>query len=265
MIRTRFRRMLLLAVLGAILLTPQSLLAHFGAVLPNHSMLDQDTRSTQVDFAFLHPFEQAGMELEKPARVTVTPLDGRQAREITGELQPKEILGHQGWQTTFQPRRPGVYCLTMEPKPYWEEAENLFIKHITKTYLAAFGQESGWSEPLGLKTEIVPLSRPFGLYAGNVFQGRVLMDGQPVPGAEVEVEYMNTGGRAQAASPYMVTQVVRADDNGVFTYAAPKAGWWGFSALNEADYTLKHQGEDKGVELGAVIWVEFLPWQQITP
>jgi cobalt/nickel transport protein len=59
----------------------------------------------------------------------------------------------------------------------------------------------------------------------------------------------------------MVTQVVTADENGVFTYAAPKAGWWGFSALNQADYTLEHQGEEKNVELGAVIWVQFLPWQ----
>ena len=43
--------------------------------------------------------------------------------------------------------------------------------------------------------------------------------------------------------------------------AAPKAGWWGFAALNEADFTLKADGQDKGVELGAVIWVKFEDWK----
>jgi cobalt/nickel transport protein len=59
----------------------------------------------------------------------------------------------------------------------------------------------------------------------------------------------------------MVTQTIKADKNGVFTYAAPKAGWWGFAALNEANYKIKHEGVDKSVEIGAVIWVKFQDWQ----
>ena len=52
-----------------------------------------------------------------------------------------------------------------------------------------------------------------------------------------------------------MTQVVKADANGIFSYAMPKAGWWGFAALNEAEWKLKKDGEDKGVEIGAVYWV----------
>lgn len=55
----------------------------------------------------------------------------------------------------------------------------------------------------------------------------------------------------------MITQTVKADQNGVFTYAAPRAGWWGFAALNPADFQLDHEGQQKEVELGAVIWVKF--------
>jgi cobalt/nickel transport protein len=55
----------------------------------------------------------------------------------------------------------------------------------------------------------------------------------------------------------MITQTIKADGNGVFTYAAPVSGWWGFAALNPADFKLPHQGEQKDVELGAVIWVYF--------
>ena len=62
---------------------------------------------------------------------------------------------------------------------------------------------------------------------------------------------------------YMVTQTIKADENGVFTYAVPKSGWWGCGALNEADFKLKTKsGEEKGVELGAVIWIHFEDWQQ---
>jgi cobalt/nickel transport protein len=55
----------------------------------------------------------------------------------------------------------------------------------------------------------------------------------------------------------MITQSLKADDSGIFTYAAPEAGWWGFAALNPAGYQLKENGQDKDVELGAVIWVYF--------
>ena len=127
--------------------------------------------------------------------------------------------------------------------------------------MTAFGDDEGWDREIGLKTEIVPLSKPFGLYAGNVFQGIVKFNGKPVPFAEVEVEYYNQGKKAQAPTDYMVTQTIKADGNGVFTYAAPKDGWWGFAALNTADYKMKHDGEEKDVELGAVIWVRFHDWQ----
>jgi len=72
------------------------------------------------------------------------------------------------------------------------------------------------------------------------------MDGKPVPYCEVEVEYYNQNGRAEAPTDYMVTQAIKADGNCVFTYAVPKAGWWGFAALNTSDEKLKHNGEKKG-------------------
>ena len=145
----------------------------------------------------------------------------------------------------------------MEPKPYWEPAEDCFIVHHTKTVVTAFGDDEGWDEEIGLKTEIVPLSKPFGLYAGNVFQGIVKLDGKAVPYAEVEIEYYNKDGKLKAPTDYMVTQTIKADQNGVFTYAAPKAGWWGFAALNPSDKKMKYNGKEKDVELGAVIWVKF--------
>ena len=242
------------------LLVPHVALAHFGMVIPSDSMVMQaDKRTVTVNFSFSHPMEMVGMELVKP-KVAAVAVNGKR-EDLLGRLKPIDVMGHGAWRVDYPIKRPGVYMFHMEPQPYWEPAEDCFIVHITKTVVAAFGDDEGWDAELGLKTEIVPLSKPFGLYAGNVFQGVVKMDGKPVPYAEVEVEYYNQEKKAHAPTDYMVTQTIKADGNGIFTYATPKAGWWGFAALNTADYTLTLDGQDKDVELGAVIWVYFHEWK----
>jgi len=166
-------------------------------------------------------------------------------------------MGHKAWKAAYPVKRPGVYTFYMEPEPYWEPVEDLFVIHYTKTVVTAFGDNEGWDTEIGLKTEIVPLSKPYGLYTGNVFQGIVKLNGKSIPYAEVEVEYYNENKKFKAPTDYMITQTIKADQNGVFAYAAPRAGWWGFAALSKADFKLRHADKEKEVELGAVIWVKF--------
>lgn len=235
-------------------------MAHFGMVIPSDSMVMQDDdRTVKMHLSFSHPFELVGMELVKPSVFGV--VANKEKSSLLDKLAHVDFLGHGAWTIDYKIKRPGVYQFFMEPEPYWEPAEDCFIVHYTKTVVTAFGDDEGWDDEIGLKTEIVPLSKPFGLYAGNVFQGIVKLDGKAVPHAEVEVEYYNMDGKSKAPTDYMVTQTIKADQNGVFTYAAPKSGWWGFAALSEADYKIKHEGVDKNVEIGAVIWVKFLDWQ----
>lgn len=230
--------------------------AHFGVVVPSdETVMDKNKAEISLDVAFIHPMEQAGMNMEKPALFAVIK-DGKQ-EVLTDKLQQKKMLGKEAWGGKYKIKQPGVYQFVMEPKPYWEPAEDVFIVHYTKTYVAAFGEEEGWDEPAGLKTEIVPMTRPFANYAGNVFQGQVLAYGKPVPNAEVEIEYLNNGGKYEAPNDYFVTQVVKADANGVFTYAVPFAGWWGFAALTEGKDKMMFEGKEKNVELGAVLWTRF--------
>ena len=238
------------------LVTAGPVSAHFGMVIPSDQMVMQgENTDVSVDLLFWHPFEGIGMELVKPAKFAVV-ANGKEA-DLLGSLKSTKTGGHQTWTADYKVKRPGVYMFYMEPQPYWEPGEDCFIVHYTKAVVTAFGDDEGWDEEIGLKTEIVPLSKPFGLYAGNVFQGIVKLDGKPVPYAEVEVEYYNKDGKFSAPSDYMVTQTIKADADGVFTYAAPTPGWWGFAALNTSDEKKKHGGEDKDIELGAVIWVKF--------
>jgi len=238
--------------------------AHFGAVIPSDDIVTQDDpRTLHLEVKFIHPLERHFMEMAKPQAFGV--MHGDRKEDLLDSLEaakgqsPDQDRSFTYWTTDYQIRRPGDYTFYVEPTPYWEPAEDLFIKHYTKVCVNALGLEQGWDEPVGLETEIVPLTRPYGLWTNNLFTGRVLLQGEPVPWAEVEVEYLNDSpdniSFIQPPSAPYVTQVVKADENGVFSFAMPKAGWWGFSALNEADWTLEHDGQEKGVEIGAVYWV----------
>ncbi|MEJ2224221.1 MAG: DUF4198 domain-containing protein, partial [Syntrophobacterales bacterium] len=228
--------------------------AHFGMIMPDKSMVMQgDNTNLELTLAFCHPFEQNGMNLAKPKKFGV--LANKEKTDLTNTLKETKVLDKEAWKATYALKRPGVYAFYFDPQPYWEPAEDKYIIHQTKTYVAAFGAEEGWDEEVGLKAEIVPLTRPFGLYAGNVFQGLVKFKGKPVPNADVEVEYWNADKKVTAPNDYFITQVVKTDKNGVFTFAPPHAGWWGFSALNEEKHAIMGKdGKKKDAEYGAVLW-----------
>ena len=234
-------------------------LAHYGMIIPSDNMIAQeDGRSVDLTLSFSHPFEGRGMVLEMPAEFTVTH-DG-ETTSILDQLTETTVMDEAAYEMSYDLERPGTYVFAMTPQPYWEPEEDAYITHYTKTYISAYGDDEGWDTELGLKTEIVPLSKPFALWDGNVFQGIVKLDGEAVPYAEVEVEYYDEDGDAEAPSDLMITQTIKADADGVFTYAVPTDGWWGFAALNTAEEPMQYEGEDKAHELGAVIWVNFEEW-----
>jgi len=248
-----------------LILTANVALAHFGTLIPSDDIISQgESRKVTVDLKFLHPIEGNYMELVKPEQFGV--LNKGKLHDLKNNLVRKtgHGAGQKGafgyWQDEYKIKHPGDYTFYMEPKPYWEPAEDKYIIHYTKVCVSAFGLDDEWDVPVGLKTEIVPLTRPFGLWTGNIFRGKVLLEGKAAAGTEVEVEFLNEAvpenERIKPTSDPYVTQVVKTDKNGIFTYAMPKAGWWGFAALNEASWKIPHDGVDKGVEIGAVYWVK---------
>jgi cobalt/nickel transport protein len=248
-----------LSVLAITLAISSNVAAHFQMITPSDDMVMQtEPRSVDLQLQFWHPFEGIGMPMEKPVRYGVVVAGVTQ--DLLPTLKAVKIKDRQGhpfaaFQSKYTFKRPGNHLFFVEPKPYWEPAEERFIVHYTKVMVNAFGMEEGWDKELGLKTEIVPLTRPYGLWTNNVFQGVVKLNGKPVPNSEVEVEYYNQDGVIKAPADPMITQVVKTDANGVFTYAMPKAGWWAFAALNEDSKKMKHDGKEYPVEIGALLWV----------
>jgi cobalt/nickel transport protein len=237
------------------LLLPLAAQAHFQELIPSTEVVDADTgRDLTLALTFTHPMERGPvMPMGEPAAFGVLAPDGK--RDLKDRLEPVQLDGKPAYKAVFQVPRPGDYIFYVEPAPYWEPAEGVMIVHYAKTVVDAYGAEEGWDRLVGLPVEIEPLTRPYGLWTGNVFTGLVRKGGEPVPFAEVEVEWRNDGSVTPPAGPF-VTQVLKADANGLFTYAMPRAGWWGFAALMEGDEPMQNpDGKAVPVEQGALIWV----------
>jgi len=248
-----------LLVVLAIGIGASRLSGHFQSIIPTTDFVAADgAKKISLRLLFNHPMEGGLMNMVRPKRFGVS-IKGGDIVDLNSSLKEKKDGKFSTWTAEYEIKRPGDYIFFVEPEPYWEPAEDCFIIHYTKVCVNGMGDEDGWDHELGLKTEIVPLTRPYGLWAGNIFSGIVKLDGKPVPYAEIEVEYYNEPGKSRAHAPTdaHITQVIKADGNGVFHYAMPRTGWWAFAALNTADYKLKTpQGEEKDVELGAVYWVK---------
>jgi cobalt/nickel transport protein len=249
------KRLSLFAILVSLLFVVYPAYSHFQYLLPSDDMVMQgEERTLKINVIFGHPFEGNYMNMKMPVKFGV--LVRGKNYDLLKTLKPDKVDGHSAFIATYTVKRPGDYVFYIEPSPYFEPAEESFIVHYAKTVVDAFGLEEGWDQEIGLKTEIIPLTRPYGIWTGNVFQGIVKAFGKPVPYAEIEVEYLANGKIKAPAEPF-VTQVIKADSNGVFTYAFPKAGWWAFAALSEDRVKLTHtDGKEYPVEIGAVFWVK---------
>jgi cobalt/nickel transport protein len=183
-------------------------------------------------------------------------LVGGKKHDLLSTLQPGKTDGKTTYRSSYAVKAPGDHVFYLEPAPYWEPAEEKMIVHYTKVVVNAFGEEEGWDAAVGFPVEIDPLVRPYGLWTGNLFRGVVKKNGKPVPFAEIEVEYYNEGKAVAIPADPFITQVIKADANGTFAYAMPKAGWWSFAALLDGDEKMPNpDGQAVDVELGALIWI----------
>lgn len=216
-----------------------------------------------VKLIFWHPFENGHVMDMAPPREFYAVHRGEKI-DLMSTLSEISFAGKsnsaKAYDGTLPLKRSGDYVMVVVPEPYFEESEDIYIQQITKSYVNRNEIPTDWMEPQGLKTEILPLNRPTNIVAGSTFTGRVLTQGKPAAGIEIEIEYMaaepdmttNTPGEASASPMPGGTIVAISDENGYFTFGIPKAGFWGFAALGSGP-----QKEFQGKELSqdAVLWV----------
>lgn len=263
-----------LTMSAVLLATPCLTRAHFQVLYTPETVIAPGASTTVVvDMIFTHPFDGGEvMDMGKgmdgalaESDVTVVQL-ASDAPVGKFKLEPVDYSTDEdsgrGYRLEFENTSMGDLAVCCDPGNYWEPLEDCYIRQITKLVVNRAGLATGWEKPVGLKAEIVPMDPPYALWTGNVFRGQVLCNGSPVPNAEIEVEHLNfdiqgdalvNGPKVTAPHDALVTQTIRADAEGRFAYGIPRAGWWGFAAINLAD-DLELNG--KPVELGAVIWIQ---------
>ena len=251
------------AVLASALVFASSANAHFQLVYTPQVNLE---KAGEVPFKliFWHPFEN-GHVMDMGTPEAFYALHKGKVIDLMDTLKPIRFKGAgneaDAFEGALKVKRGGDYTLVLQPAPYLEPSEDIYIQQITKSYLNKGGIPSDWNEPAGLKTEILPLNKPTNIVAGSTFTGRVLSEGKPVAGAEIEIEFMaaepdmesNSAGKSTAEPTPGGSLVAISDDNGYFTYGIPKAGFWGFAALGVGP---DKEFEGKDLSQDAVIWVK---------
>lgn len=256
---------LILSVAAATTLFSQAAFAHFQMLYTPNFALEKGS-DIVLKHVFTHPFadehtmDMAGVEeffvVQKEKKTDLK----KSLKAIT--FKGKSNSG-KGFESKYAAKRMGDHVFVMIPTPYLEKSEDAYIQQITKTIINVAGTPTDWDAELGLKAEIVPLTKPYAIWEGGSFTGIVKSEGKAVPYAEIEVEYLNAEvdmkanamGKAKVEAPQdaFVTMTIKANKDGEFTFALPKAGFWGFAALGVGP-----DKEYKGKELSqdAVIWVE---------
>lgn len=269
------KKTILSTVAAAILAT--GAFAHFQMVYTPNTALEKG-KTIEFRHVFTHPFaDEHTMDMGKqhdskefaPVEEFYVINKGKK-KDLKSSLKDITFTGNHNaghaYASQYKARRMGDHVLVMKPAPYFEANEDIYIQQITKTVINVAGTPTDWDSELGLKTEIVPLTKPYSIWEHGSFTGIVKSNGKPVPYAEIEVEYINRDvdlknnkmgpSKIEAPQDSFVTMGIKANKDGEFTFSIPKAGFWGFCALGSGP-----DKEYKGKELSqdAVIWVEAKP------
>ncbi|MDV7143070.1 DUF4198 domain-containing protein [Tropicimonas sp. TH_r6] len=236
--------------------------AHFQLAYTVDTMIERPG-DVPVKLIFWHPFENGHvMDMGEPLEFYA--VHRGEKIDLMETLSPMTFKGASNEAAAFDAsvpvKRSGDYVLVLVPSPYYEESEDIYIQQITKAYLNRNTMPTDWDKPQGLATEILPLNKPTNVLAGSSFTGRVLSEGKPVAGAEIEVEFMAAEPDMEANVPGEMTAqptpagaiVALSDETGYFTFGIPKAGYWGFAALGAGPET---EYEGKELSQDAVIWI----------
>ncbi len=252
---------------------------HFQVVhTPNTILTPDDSSKISFKLVFTHPFEAGhtmSMGMDKGGKVyppkSFVMINKGKSVDLLKKLKAITFTSITNSGTGYELKNlrlkgMGDFVFALDPGPYYEGAEDIYIQQYTKVIVNRGGASTDWNEPAGLPTEILPLDKPYALWTGNVFRGivvkRVGDKYVPVPNAEIEVEFLNHPVKgnafvkkaiAEAPQDSFVTQGILADKDGEFSYGIPRAGWWGFCALGSGG-----EATHKGKELSkdAVIWVQ---------
>src|SRR5262245_57419225 len=216
--------------------TPVS--AHYHMLLPDHHSVKTGDKVV-VTYQFGHPFEHVLWDADKPVRAFAFAPD-RKSIDLLPALEKVELPGPDGkkvvgYRFAFQPAGRGDFTLLVESPPVWMEDEKHFVHDVCRVVIHVETQK-GWDLLHAGPDEFaaVPMTRPYGLRPGTVFQTRVRTRDAVTPVAHlVEVERYNSTPPKALPPDEHITLSLKTDLAGVATCTLPDAGWWAITATSQ--------------------------------
>jgi uncharacterized GH25 family protein len=258
----RLRSLLLLA--GLVVLGPPAR-AHYNMLLLASPSAKKGEPVSLV-YQWGHPFEHQLFDAPAPKSLVALTPDGKKA-DLTGKLEKVILLGEKGKKVRahrlrYAPALRGDHVFVLETPPIWLEEDQAFVQDTVKVVLHVQAQK-GWDAASRPDFEFVPLTRPYGLEPGMVFQARINRPpsktpdlGRPLPlrGALVEVERYNATPPTELPPDEQMTRAAKTDPNGVVTATLTDAGWWCLTASRDAG-TRERGGKTFPLRRRCTFWV----------
>jgi cobalt/nickel transport protein len=203
--------------------------AHFNMLLPQTASAKKGEALT-ITYQWGHPFEHQLFDAPQPQSLIVLSPDGKRA-ELTDKLE--KIARRAGSQevTAYRMRftlpQRGDYVFILKTPPIWMEEDSEFLQDTVKMIVHVQAQK-GWDAFSG-GFEFVPLTRPYGLRPGMVFQVEMPRRSVADSGAAlglVEIERYNAAAPKKLPPDEFITRTVRLDANGVAAATLTQPGWW---------------------------------------
>ena len=234
--------------------------AHYNMLLPD-SWSAKKGETVGITYQWGHPFEHQLFDAPLPEAVLLLSPGGaktidlsrtRQEIKVVGEGQ-KKVAAHR-FQLT--PEERGDYVIVLQVPPIWMEEEQEFLNDKVKAVLHVQAQKA-WDREVSSSEyplDLVPLTRPYGLQPGMVFQAQVRVLGKPVSGTLVEIERYNPAPPDKLPRDEHITRTAKSDPSGVVTATLTDPGWWCLTAQQDAGKKM-HDGKEYPVRRRVTFWV----------
>src|ERR1700722_4498905 len=150
--------------------------AHYQMLLPQVSVAKKDQPVTMI-YQFGHPFEHQLFDAPAPEHVFIIAPDGKVSEPTKTSLE--KILAISGEQKVtayrfqFTPDQRGDYVVVLQTPPIWMKDEGEYWQDTVKVVIHVQAQK-GWDHYHKEDFELTPLTRPYGLQPGMVFQARIM-------------------------------------------------------------------------------------------
>lgn len=249
----RYPLPLSLFILGLVVSASQ---AHFNMLLPEKASSPRGVPVT-VLHQWGHPFEHQLFDSPGPISAFALTPDGKNL-DLTQRFEKVTVVTGQGkkvtaYRLTYTPEVRGDHVLGLRTPPIWMAEEEEFLQDTVKVVLHVQTQK-GWDTSLDQGLDLVPLTRPYGLQPGMVFQVEARDGGKPLARSLVEIERYNRAVPRQLPPDEHITRTVRTDGHGVATCTLTESGWWSLTIEKDAG-TREHQGKKYPVRQRCTFWV----------